>query len=269
VSFQAAMFYDHRARFLEEQMEHVVSDAKEFHSDFPRILARVGKSPGYQSLFREAFPEEPNPVQKFTLLKSLASFVRSLSTLDSPFDRYMRKEADTLPSTAQRGYNLFMGKAGCGTCHFPPHFNGTIPPTYSESESEVLGVPAGPEASQSAVDGDLGRFVTDPSPVFRHAFKTPTLRNIALTAPYMHNGVFQTLEQVLEFYNAGGGAGLGQNLSNQTLPPDSLGLSKSELGDVLSFLKTLTDTTGTTSIPMLPEFPDDPWLSSRRIRGSY
>lgn len=268
-AFHASMFYDHRARFLEEQLEHVVSDEKEFRSNFNLILSRVGDNPGYRRLFQEAFPEERNPVQKFTLVKSIAAYVRSLATLDSPLDRYMRRETDDLPLPAKRGYNLFMGKAGCGTCHFPPHFNGTVPPTFVESESEVLGVPMGPGSMQSRLDPDLGRFVTNPSPVFRNAFKTPTLRNIELTAPYMHNGVFATLGEVLDFYNAGGGVGLGQTLTNQTLPQDSLGLTRTEMDDILSFLRALTDTVGTTSKPSLPAFPGNPELSSRPAGGAY
>ena len=76
----------------------------------------------------------------------------------------------------------------------------------------------------------------------RHSFKTPTLRNIALTAPYMHNGVYTTLEEVIDFYNKGGGAGLGYELPNQTLSPDKLELTDNEKKDLVAFLHTLTDT---------------------------
>jgi cytochrome c peroxidase len=79
--------------------------------------------------------------------------------------------------------------------------------------------------------------------VFRRAFKTPTVRNAALSAPYMHNGGMETLEAVLDFYNAGGGAGLGLDVPNQTLPPDSLGLTRGEMDDIIAFMKSLTDTT--------------------------
>ena len=77
------------------------------------------------------------------------------------------------------------------------------------------------------------------SPSFRHAFKTPTVRNAALTSPYMHNGVFTTLEQVMDFYNKGGGAGLGIKIENQTLPFDSLSLTRKEQDDIIAFIKSL------------------------------
>jgi len=79
----------------------------------------------------------------------------------------------------------------------------------------------------------------------KYAFRTPSLRNVALTAPYMHNGAYPTLESVVDFYNRGGGAGIGIRLDNQTLPPDPLHLSAGEQRDLVSFMKALTDTTGT------------------------
>ena len=87
------------------------------------------------------------------------------------------------------------------------------------------------------------------SPLHLYAFKTPTVRNVALTAPYMHNGVYATLEQVVDFYNRGGGADIGIRLANQTLPADSLGLTKAEQQAVVRFLRALTDTAGVTAQP--------------------
>ncbi|MEO5945601.1 MAG: cytochrome C peroxidase, partial [Chitinophagaceae bacterium] len=93
----------------------------------------------------------------------------------------------------------------------------------------------------SKLDDDLGKYNFTKSIVHKHAFKTPTLRNIELTAPYMHNGVFRTLEQVMKFYNKGGGDGLHIAPDNQTLPPEKLNLSKKEIADIICFMKSLTD----------------------------
>jgi len=123
-----------------------------------------------------------------------------------------------------------------------PLFNGATPPTLSESEPEVIGVPATSSRRHHAIDPDSGRFNVRRIDQHLFAFKTPTLRNIALTAPYMHNGVYATLEEVVDFYDAGGGHGLGIALPHQTLPVDSLRLTRDERRDVIAFLRTLTDT---------------------------
>ena len=91
-------------------------------------------------------------------------------------------------------------------------------------------------------DADKGKFYNHGIDLYRFAFKTPTVRNIALTAPYMHNGVFNTLEEVVDFYDRGGGAGLGFGLPNQTLPEDKLNLTQFEKKALVAFLKTLNDT---------------------------
>ena len=142
---------------------------------------------------------------------------------------------------AKKGFNLYMGKAKCGTCHFVPLFNGLLPPDFSDTESEVLGVPADNNKKNPKLDTDEGKFLHSRSLLHKFSFKTPTLRNIGLTAPYMHNGVFKTLEEVVEFYNNGGGAGLNIAPENQTLPGDKLALSKKEMKAIIAFMHSLTD----------------------------
>ena len=124
-----------------------------------------------------------------------------------------------------------MGKAKCATCHFVPLFNGSIPPSYLETESEIIGVPIRPDTANATLDTDMGKFHTFNRELHKNAFKTPTVRNASLTAPYMHNGAYKTLEEVIDFYNRGGGTGIGIELFNQTLPPDPLHLSKKEKED--------------------------------------
>ena len=134
-------------------------------------------------------------------------------------------------------------------------------------------MPATTDTINAVVDPDIGRIggrMKEKVEFNRHAFKTVTVRNIALTAPYMHNGVYKTLEEVVDFYNKGGGQGLGINLENQTLPFDNLSLTESEKSDIVAFMRTLTDTTGLTSVPnSLPKFENNPELNKRVIGGEY
>jgi cytochrome c peroxidase len=166
----------------------------------------------------------------------LASYIRSLSQYDSKFDWYMQNKENFTPDE-KAGFNLFAGKAKCATCHFIPLTNGTVPPNFDRSESEILGVPN----KSKKLDGDLGKFVITQAAIHKHSFKTPTIRNITLTAPYMHNGVYNTLEEVIDFYNEGGGVGLGFDVPNQTLPEDKLNLSELEKKQLIAFMRTLTD----------------------------
>jgi len=163
--------------------------------------------------------------------------------MNSRFDQYMRGDTLKLTRREKNGFNLFMGKAKCATCHHLPLFNGLLPPDFSETESEVLGVPQSNDRHNAKLDPDEGRFLFTNSSIHKYSFKTPTLRNIGLTAPYMHNGVYTTLEEVMEFYNKGGGRGLGIAPSSQTLPFDKLNLSKKEIFNIISFMLSLTDTT--------------------------
>jgi cytochrome c peroxidase len=117
---------------------------------------------------------------------------------------------------------------------------------YDETESEVLGIPR--TKNKKTPDEDLGKYNFTRSEIDKHSFKTPTLRNIELTAPYMHNGVFKTLSQVMDFYNKGGGKGLKIVLPNQSLPFDKLNLSRKERMDIIAFLKSLTDTSSDSHI---------------------
>ena len=133
-----------------------------------------------------------------------------------------------------------------------------MPPHFHDSESEVLGVPLADEAENAVIDSDLGRYANklpkeNSIAHYKYAFKTPTLRNVAYTAPYMHNGVFKTLDDVLIFYNKGGGAAIGIDLPNQTLAAEPLRLNIDERADVIAFLNSLSDTTGLTKVPILPK----------------
>ena len=108
-----------------------------------------------------------------------------------------------------------------------------------KNESEVIGAPK--DKSNKELDTDIGNFILYKAKPHKNSFKTPTLRNVNLTAPYMHNGVYNTLEEVMDFYNNGGGAGLGLNVPNQTLPADKLNLTSKEIKSIIAFMGTLSD----------------------------
>lgn len=267
-------FYDLRSEVLELQLDHVITSHKEFRTNYLDLFDKLGESEEYTTMFQQAFPQlEDKPIQKASIGYALSAYVRSLSSFDSPFDKYMRDEIPEIEESVKNGFNIFMGKAACGTCHFAPVFNGSVPPLYKESESEVLGVPAEKEMENFVIDPDRGRYLgilKEQADFYDHSFKTVTVRNVELTAPYMHNGVYETLEEVVDFYNKGGGLGLGIDVPNQTLPFDSLGLSMKEQSDLVAFMQALTDTTNMTSIPsVLPRFPESMGINNRKIGGEY
>jgi cytochrome c peroxidase len=152
----------------------------------------------------------------------------------------VRGDKSQLTQEQKLGFNLFMGKAKCGTCHFMPLFNGTVPPAFKKIESEVIGVPK--TKAGKILDDDEGRYAIYNLAPYRNAFKTVTVRNAEFTAPYMHNGVYNTLEEVVDFYNKGGGTGLGLTVDNQTLPFDKLNLDSKEQKAIVAFMKSLSDT---------------------------
>lgn len=261
---------DGRASSIEDQFHQVIVNEREMNIRENEAIQRVAASAEYRRLFKEAFglPEGQNP--DFVLIKAaLGAYVESLTAFNSPIDRYMRGEALEIDPDVYRGFNLFLGKAKCATCHFIPLTNGTVPPVFQETEVEVLGTPA--EKNIARVSPDLGRYNIAYLEQHRYAFKTPTVRNAALTAPYMHNGVFDTLEELMLFYNHGGGAGMGIALENQTLPPDSLHLNAREIRSLVRFVEALTDTVGLTQRPdRLPAFEGEHahW-NNRPIGGRY
>jgi len=237
---QRGFFYDMKAGTLEDQVLDVVHNKSEMDGSLDQAAVRLNEQGQYAELFGKAYSGDKT-ADSWKIQHALASYIRSLSPFSSRLDKYMRGDTSQLNTEEKRGFNLFMGKAKCGSCHFAPLFNGTQAPLFTKSEAEVLGVPSRPDTVNARIDGDAGRFALSPYPQYQHAFKTTTLRNIAKTAPYMHNGVYKTLEEVLDFYNRGGGAGIGIHLDNQTLSPDPLNLTKTEMNAIIAFLNTLTD----------------------------
>ncbi len=238
-AFQQAFFWDGRSPNILDQISSVFNNEREFASSVHQFDTDILQDSTYLDQFKEAFGGISG--RNTQIIKAISSYIATLNGFNSKFDRNIRGEEDTFTEEEKLGFNLFMGKGLCATCHFIPLTNGTVPPFFKEHESEVIGVPE--TAANKKLDDDLGRYLLPNSnlEVYYGMFKTPTVRNVEVTAPYMHNGVYQTLEEVVNFYNLGGGGGIGFDLSYQTLPFDNLELSKEEENALVAFMRTLTD----------------------------
>lgn len=237
-AFQHGQFWDMRKDDLEGQSSDVITNKEEMHGDLSRIIAKINSDPEYRTAFRKIY--KGRNAEIWQLQNVLASYIRSLAAFNSDFDRYMRGDKKAMTESQKKGFNLFMGKAQCAICHFLPLFNGTVPPNYTKTEQEVLGVAE--NASNNVLDQDPGRGKFHGTVAFlQHSFKTPTLRNIGKTGPYMHNGGYRTLKEVMEFYNKGGGKGFGLKADNQTLSDTPLNLSDKETSAIIDFLNALND----------------------------
>ncbi|SEI43506.1 cytochrome c peroxidase [Dyadobacter koreensis] len=239
---QHSQFWDGRVKSLEEQIEAVIKDPREMHGNMSVSLAKINGDKMYRKAFRTAFSKKRSePVSEQEVYRAIASYIRTLNPYSSAFDKYLGGNKTALTDNQKAGFNLFMGKAQCGTCHFAPLFNGLIPPFYSLTEFEVLGTTKTEDLVNPEYDTDEGRFVFRPIKFYKGAFKTPTVRNSANTGPYMHNGAFNSLESLMEFYNQGGGAGLGLDFPTQTLSTGKLNLTDTEKMQIIKFLDSLTD----------------------------
>lgn len=240
-ALQRNLFLDSRSTSLEGQVMEVLNNALEMSGSAMTSAQTILKDSSYNQLYKSAYPSASDKQLVINICNAIASYERTLVSFNSPFDRHMNG-VPSLTDGAIKGFNLFMGKAKCATCHFIPVFNGSKPPRFYYVESEVIGVPATASKKTSKLDSDSGRYLATGVPIHLFSFKTPTLRNIALTAPYMHNGVYQTLQEVIDFYNKGGGKGLRIAPPNQSLPFDNLQLSRKEKEYLVEFLGSLNDT---------------------------
>jgi cytochrome c peroxidase len=252
-AYQHTLFHDGRAASLEAQALKPFVDPDEMgNRSLDAVIARIRGLPDYAGLFERTFGRVPDTV---ALSQAIASWGRTLVSGDSPFDRwYFGKDEDALPEAAKRGFRLFTGRAGCGGCHaiagdhalFTDHdFHntgvGAASPAAGDLRVEIAPGVFGTvtrqalEAVSEPVKSDFGRFELTKNPADRWAYKTPSLRNVALTAPYMHDGSFATLTDVVRFYSDGGRA--NDNLDSRIRP---LGLNETEVADLVAFLESLT-----------------------------
>ncbi|HBV15146.1 cytochrome-c peroxidase [Chryseobacterium carnipullorum] len=236
--FQHGQFWDMRKDDLEGQSSDVISNKEEMHGDLNLILGKINRDTKYLPEFKKIY--KTSKAETWQLQNVLASYIRSLAKFNSNFDEYMRGNRSAMTESQKRGFNLFVGKGQCALCHFIPLFNGTVPPNFKKTEQEVLGTAV--NGDNKMFDQDLGRGkFHELVEALQHSFKTPTLRNISKTAPYMHNGGYKTLKEVMNFYNKGGGKGLGFKVENQTLSDTPLQLTDKETDEMIDFMHALDD----------------------------
>ncbi|KOY87696.1 hypothetical protein AD998_17570 [bacterium 336/3] len=238
-SFQKSFFYDMRSQDLENQIENVIRNPEEFNLTPKEIKDKILENRSFIQMFKKAYPNKKE-ITFYEIKNAIASYIRSLMPFKSKIDNYFKGKSSLNVSEVQ-GFNLFTGKAKCATCHFIPLYNGTIPPWFNNTESEVIGVPKNVTWTNAIIDSDVGRYHLNKIEQLKHSFKTPTIRNIEKTSPYMHNGIYNSLEDVIKFYDLGGGNGIGMSLEYQTLPFDQLRLTEKEKQNLVNFLKTLND----------------------------
>jgi cytochrome c peroxidase len=249
-----SQFWDGRAPSLEEQAKLPILNPIEMgHPDAASAMAAVNTDPAYVGLFQKAYGRTPNYED---LGRAIASFERTLIFLDAPFDRFAGGDSKAISAAAQRGLDLFNGKARCVSCHMINSSN----PLGTDNLFHNIGVSARTQnfealagkalgvlkenSDSAALDklaietdmSELGRFLVTKKRGDVGAFKTEQLRNVGLTAPYMHDGSLKTLWDVMDHYNKGGET--NAYLDGGIEP---LSLSESEINDVVAFLFTLTD----------------------------
>ncbi len=252
---------------LQKQVEEVSTNPIEMGGNKELILKYLQSVDAYKKELAFAAKQTPSyPKPEFQHVASaITLFYTKHNKAVSSFDNMMNQKIAE-DALVVKGFNLFMSKSQCATCHFLPIFNGVKPP-YTNSEFEVLGTPD--DTIYASISADSGRYNIYPSPQSLHAFRTPTLRNISKTAPYMHNGVFKNLNQVMEFYNNGGGVGHGLVVPNQTLSADSIGLSNNEVLAIIAFMKSLDEELSIDPKPASLPISSKKVLNSRKPGGEY
>jgi cytochrome c peroxidase len=253
---------------LMDQAKAVVGNPLEMGGgDEKNVLKKVLSCSEYENAFKRFVKLTPNS-KKLNIdhiVSAVILYYSSFSNYYAPFDDAMNRRT-ALNINCEKGFNIFMSKAQCGTCHFAPQFNGSRPP-YISTEFEVIGVPA--DTSYKKISPDTGRALINPAPQTMNAFRTGTLRNAAYTKPYMHNGVFNTLDEVINFYDAGGGQGKGLKIENQTLSGDSLKLSVAEKQQLKAFIISLNENIKFDDPPVSLPLSKDKNLNNRKVGGEY
>jgi cytochrome c peroxidase len=232
------MFWDGRARDVEQQVLMPITSAEEMAQPIAELLVELAAVPEYLARFDAAFPGAG--LREETLAKAIAAFERTLQSAGAPLDRYLQGDRAALSAEQVLGLELFVGKARCTKCHEGPHL--------TDAGFHNLGVG----------DGDVGRLQIVDVPVLKGAFKTPGLRDVALTAPYLHDGSLATLEAVMEIYDQGGGA----DRTNLDGDLAALSLTPAEKAALVAFMHALS---GAPIVVRRPELPRDPRASDRPL----
>jgi cytochrome c peroxidase len=230
-AYMRVQFWDGRAATLEEQAVGPIHNPIEMGETLENVVRKLNGIPGYKAQFNAVFGTDAN---SDGIAKAIAAFERTVVSGPAPYDRWLAGEKTAMTPAAVRGLGLFNGKGHCSPCHSGP--------TFSDQGYHNIGV------GMDRKNPDLGREVVTKDPRDRGRFKTPGLRNCALTPPYLHTGSEKTLADVIAYYDRGGIA--NPNLDPLMLP---LNLTPREKSDLVAFLEALTGTQPNITPPALPE----------------
>lgn len=216
-------FHDGRAESLEQQAAGPIENPVEMNLPISEAVKKLSSNKNYLAAFKKLYNEAPN---RDNLLDALASFERTLETSNTPFDKFMHDDTAAISESAKRGQKIFNIKGKCFDCHFGPDF--------TRDDFKNIGLYNGKDLN------DVGRYGVTKDSADIGKFKVPGLRNVAVTAPYMHNGMFKTLTEVIDYYNEPQKFVKGSiNMDTTMLTP--LNLTEQDKADLLEFMKTLTD----------------------------
>jgi cytochrome c peroxidase len=225
---EALLLWDGSVRTADRQAMRVIHTRGEMGLSDEEMTRVVTSDPDYESGLRAAFHEDMTPADIGLALSAYES--SALVPGHAPIDRFARGDTSALSPLASAGLDVFAGKGRCARCHVPPVFAGSRPPDFTAPVFAILGVPSAP-----------GARTVDPDPGRGGSFKTPTVRNVGRTAPYFHHGRYPTLEQVVDFYDRGGGRGLGLNVPNQDPEVRPLHLTADDKRALLAFMREALD----------------------------
>ena len=224
-AFYKELFWDGRAASLEEQALGPIQDPGEMNLSLDELVKKLNEVPEYVEAFQDVFESDITPD---TVAKALAAFQRTIVITDTAFDRYLQGDDDAINAEAKEGMKLFVDKSGCISCH-----NG---PLLSNNDYHNTGL-----------SGDDGRYAVTDDEADKGKFRTPGLRGASHTAPFMHDGSLATLEDVVNYYNAGGGGD-----ANKDPLKKPLGLTPEEVKQLVAFLESMSGEVPEVSIPSLP-----------------
>jgi len=232
-AYMRFQFWDGRESSLEGQALGPIHNPIEMGETLENVVAKLNAIPGYREQFQGVFGTAPNTEG---IAKAIAAFERTIVSGPSPYDLHLMGDESALSAAAKRGMRLFNGKGHCIACHSGPSF--------SDQSFHNLGV------GMDKKDPDRGRFDHTKNPADTGKFKTPTLRNVAMTPPYLHDGSAKTLRDVVDLYDRGGVP--NPHLDRLMLP---LTLTGREKDDLVAFLEALTGPVPTVAVPGFPEGP--------------
>jgi cytochrome c peroxidase len=234
-AYNSLQMWDGRKNSLEDQAMGPMEASAEMNMDIPRLFKFLNSNKGYKNAYSEAYPGLK--IDSQTTRMAIASFERTIISRDSPFDRWLRGDADAISKHAMEGFKLFMNpqKGNCAVCHSGANF--------TDNGFHNIGL-----SSYGKKNPDVGRYAQKPLKILEGAFKTPTLRDIALTSPYFHDGSANTLQEVVDHYAKGGvvKTNLSKNMKKSLL-------SKKEKQKLIAFLRSLSSKQEPFTLPELPQ----------------